>query len=372
MGANSGARQADVIIVGGGIAGAAAAYYLGEAQIGAEMFERESVGAHASGFAFGVLPPSTYSAEYGAELNCRARDEHLRLSEFLAQDAGVDYHFRERTHAELALTSERAAELRALQAAAKPSHPRETVDWLDGAEFRAAEPLASDRIVAALTLGGNYEIDPLLFTQALWQAARKKGATLTNQAVVKILFDGDRAIGAELQNGDRRYADLVILANGAWITQFIDAPVVPLRGQILRVRAGAVRLRHVCFWGKNDYASSKPNGLDYIGSTEELLDELDPSPTEAARQKMLNSTRDAFPALAQSELVQHTACLRPATPDRLPIVGKLAAYRNLAVIGGAGRNGILQSPFIARILAANIAADKTHPQLDELKPERFN
>ena len=47
----------DVVIVGGGIVGIATAYFLGRAGVRSTVVERDAVGSHASGFAFGGLSP---------------------------------------------------------------------------------------------------------------------------------------------------------------------------------------------------------------------------------------------------------------------------------------------------------------------------
>ena len=48
-------RSTDVVIVGGGIVGLSTAYYLGKAGIDNILIERDPIGSHASGFAFGAL-----------------------------------------------------------------------------------------------------------------------------------------------------------------------------------------------------------------------------------------------------------------------------------------------------------------------------
>ena len=48
-------RMPDVAIIGGGIVGAATAYYLGEAGVSTVVIERDAVGSHASGHAYGGL-----------------------------------------------------------------------------------------------------------------------------------------------------------------------------------------------------------------------------------------------------------------------------------------------------------------------------
>src|SRR5262249_2197856 len=50
-------RSPDVVIVGGGIVGMTAAYYLAKAGVSSVVVERDAIGSHASGFAYGGLSP---------------------------------------------------------------------------------------------------------------------------------------------------------------------------------------------------------------------------------------------------------------------------------------------------------------------------
>ena len=50
-------NNSEVLVVGGGIMGMAAAYFLAKAGVGVTVIERDSVGSHASGFAYGGLSP---------------------------------------------------------------------------------------------------------------------------------------------------------------------------------------------------------------------------------------------------------------------------------------------------------------------------
>jgi glycine/D-amino acid oxidase-like deaminating enzyme len=49
--------SADIVIVGGGIAGMTTAYYLAKAGVPSVVVERDAIGSHASGFAYGGLSP---------------------------------------------------------------------------------------------------------------------------------------------------------------------------------------------------------------------------------------------------------------------------------------------------------------------------
>ena len=58
-------RQANVVIIGGGVIGCSIAYHLGRKGIRSQIIERESIGARASGKAWGVItyPPVLLVAE---------------------------------------------------------------------------------------------------------------------------------------------------------------------------------------------------------------------------------------------------------------------------------------------------------------------
>jgi 2-polyprenyl-6-methoxyphenol hydroxylase-like FAD-dependent oxidoreductase len=50
-------NSSDVVIVGGGIAGLTTSYYLAKARVPSVVVERDAIGSHASGFAYGGLSP---------------------------------------------------------------------------------------------------------------------------------------------------------------------------------------------------------------------------------------------------------------------------------------------------------------------------
>jgi glycine/D-amino acid oxidase-like deaminating enzyme len=58
--------SADIVIVGGGIAGMTAAYYLAKSGVPSVVVERDAIGGHASGFAYGGLSPLSGFRGFGA------------------------------------------------------------------------------------------------------------------------------------------------------------------------------------------------------------------------------------------------------------------------------------------------------------------
>src|SRR5688572_28722323 len=85
----------DVVIVGGGIVGLATAYYLGLAGVKSTVIERDSIGSHASGFAFGELTPSRGTGIPGPLLPLAQEGMRLHrdLSPALKDLSGIDGGF---------------------------------------------------------------------------------------------------------------------------------------------------------------------------------------------------------------------------------------------------------------------------------------
>src|SRR3989454_371166 len=105
----------DVVIVGGGIAGMTTAYYLAKSGVPSVVVERDAIGSHASGFAYGGLSPLSGSGIPGpmAEIAQDGMRLHRELSKSLLEDTGIDVDFRMRASLGLAFTG---ADVQRLQA----------------------------------------------------------------------------------------------------------------------------------------------------------------------------------------------------------------------------------------------------------------
>ena len=76
----------------------------------------------------------------------------------------------------------------------------------------------------------------------------------------------------------------------------------------------------------------------------------DTSVTAGAVYTLLRDAQLILPALAEAELVETAAGLRPGTPDNAPYLGR-GALEGLVVASGHYRNGILLAPTSASVVA---------------------
>jgi len=170
---------ADVVIVGGGIAGMATAYYLAKSGVPSVVVERDAIGSHASGFAYGGLSPLSGFGIPGplADIAQDGMRLHRELPKSLLEDTGIDVDFRVRSSLALAFTE---AEVRRLKAALpwQQQAPDFTVRWLDVAEARRVEPRISDETLGATLIEGGGAVEPYRLVLALTRAAEQLGVVV--------------------------------------------------------------------------------------------------------------------------------------------------------------------------------------------------
>ena len=365
--------NADVIVIGGGIAGCSAAYFLANEGVKVTLIEKDSVAAHASGFAFGVLLPRLFDdpADPALEMFGASMRLHREIAaELLEQGVSVR---REKAAVLLADDASLADQYRSIYRSR--ASIAGDVRWLEHGELSHIEARISPAMHGGLYLVDAAEINPHQFTNALWSSAQRRGASLVNDEVTSITADGDDGVTVTA-GGDSYHSARVIVAAGPWSSRLLTkvgatVPVSPLKGQIVRLNAPGPEMRVSLWWGNGDYASSKPDGLLWCGTTEEQAG-FDEEPDSPAQDSILSSARRVLPFLDEATVVRQTACLRPVSADGLPVVGALLAQSSVIVATGGGRNGIVLGPGLGRA-AADIASGRD-PSFDisMLGPSRFS
>src|SRR5262245_13117042 len=108
-------RSSDVVIVGGGLARMTTGDYLAKAVVTSVVVERDAIGSHASGFAYGGLSPLSGFGIPGpmADIAQDGMRLHRELSKNLVEETGIDVDFRVRGSLALAFTEEGGRRLRA-------------------------------------------------------------------------------------------------------------------------------------------------------------------------------------------------------------------------------------------------------------------
>jgi glycine oxidase len=230
-------------------------------------------------------------------------------------------------------------------------------------------------IAGALFVPSDAQIDNRALGNALAFAFVNAGGTLqVNEAAVRLEMEGGRVLGARtpfaLHGGDA-----FVIAAGAWSGEIggipPDAmpPVIPVKGEMIALkpaRENTVPTRLI--WGDDLYLIPRHDRL-LVGATVARAG-FDTSLTDAAEEQLLARAQALLPGLAQWELVEHWAGLRPGTPDDLPVVGE-TSVPGLFVASGQFRNGILFAPAIADAVHSLIVKGRQPPEIHAFDPRRF-
>lgn len=362
----------DVVIVGGGIAGCAVAYYLARVGIKATVIEREGVGMQASGYSAGGLNPLHGIAETLKPLAMESFRLHQDLQEALRQATGQGYQARPTSMIKVALNEAAVPPLQELLTIFNATAGFQA-RWLDQATIRTLEPRLTPDFQRALQLQGNGVVDSHRCTVLLARASVQMGASIRSGTVHGLQHHDGRVTGVLVDN-EVLSCGQVVLAMGPWAQQaeawlHFAVPVEPLKGEILRLELPGPALAHDFDCGEGSLYS-RGDGQVWCGGTEERCG-FDKSPTAAARHKIWQTAIRLMPALSEAWLVQQTVCLRPVAPDGLPIVGRVPGWDNVYLAAGGAKKGILLSPAMGKAIADLLHTGHTTLSIDPCTPERF-
>jgi glycine/D-amino acid oxidase-like deaminating enzyme len=341
---------ADVAIVGGGIVGCAAAAFLTEAGAKVDVYERDEVGAAASGRNSGSVqhPFDPVMTEL-----------HVETLELYRGLDGLD--LPEAPAGVLMLARERSVLAPAAEEIARES-PELEARLLEPDAARELEPgLAEDLWACRLETG--YPVRPIAATRAFARRAFSAGARFHEGETAWPWVTGSRTRGV-LAAGVRRPAGAVLVTAGPWTPEVIDPtrawqPIVPVWGVVADVQmddppehvleeVGVEELVAAGDGAGAIFSLVKAGRQISLGST--FLTEEPPDP-QAWTSRLQLAGRRFVPGLRRALVVGARACARPQSLDGRPLVGELPGARGLWAAAGHGPWGISTGPATARIAA---------------------
>lgn len=365
---------AGVLVVGGGVAGAATALALRD--LGAEVLlvERERPGARATGASAGMLSPQ-YEAEWPEpvfRLGLWSRELQPGFVERISGLSGVG--LRVRTPGMLIPAFDRHEARRLEDRAAWQREEGLRAEMLDTAEGRERQPGAGRDAVGFLWLPDEAVVDAQRMAAALPAALEATGVESVRAEASRLLTAGGRVRGVRTGDGRDLGAERVVLAAGAWSGALGGLPralpVQPVRGQMLRYPAGPRRPRRLLANLGGRYLVPRDDGTLLAGSTMEAAG-FDASTTDTGVRTVRRAAERMLPALEGVEPVEGWAGLRPGTPDQMPVLGPDPEVEGLVYATGFGRNGILLAPAAGRVAAAAVLGREPEVDPSPFRPDRF-
>jgi glycine oxidase len=367
-------QTAGTVVVGGGIAGAFAAYHL--AELGAEvtLVERDEIGGQASGHNPGGLKP-LHGAGIPGPLEGLALESfrmHLEGWETILELSGLDFSPRRAPRLHLAADEDDVDALERLKGS-YDSTPGFSAQWLEREELLTIEPELDPALYRGLWTEGTAKVDPGAYTRAVAAAAGRLGAKTVRAEVRGLKRSGDRVTGVLLDSGALR-CDGVVVATGPWCAEpstwlGTTIPIEPLKGEMLLAERERASDQIDLVWRDAQVYEAGP-GRIWLAGTEERA-RFDRTPSASGRATILDRVARIAPSLRDVRVLRQTAGLRPLTPDCLPIVGLPAGWSNACLAMGAGRKGMLLSAAMGRAAAELLTQGETELPVESSSPLRF-
>lgn len=387
-----------MLVIGGGIVGAATAYHLARRGLDVTLLEADRLASGASGRNLGFVWQHT--RRKGPELDLVASTR----AELEGLPAELDAEFGLRCAGGLVYV-DREEQLPALREfVANRVADGLDVRLLDGAEARDLAPILPDSVLAASFCADDAQVDPRRYVRAFAQAAERHGARVEEGVVVRRLVARDGRIEAVETAAGPRTAGTIVLAAGAW-TPLLAAevgaslPIHPMRLQIVATEAMPRRLDPLLYgpaamkqysifqelpsFDAADFtidaetrhrttllesACQRDDGSYLLGCAMDYPGH-DWSPDLRGVACIADGLGASIPALAGARFASAWAGVLPYTSDNLPLIGPVPGVEGLVVAAGhVFGNGA--GPTTGRLIADLICGESPAIDIAQFRPDR--
>lgn len=368
---------ADVVIVGGGVVGASAAYHLAAAGAGrvvvverADHLAAGSTGACAGGFRY----------QFSSEVNVRLSQASVPMITRFTEEHGLPLDVAEDGYLFLVRDEDlwrgfvAANELhRSLGIEVETLTPDEAVALVPG--------ISIERLVGA-TFGVRDGIaDPSGLTQGYATLARAAGASIElGIEVAEVVVEDGRVAGVATSVG-RWESPVVVNAAGPWAgalasTAGVELPIEPIPRHVLVTGAfeGVPERRTLVIDAVTSFYFHREGVgvLMGMGSPDERPS-FDTMPDEAfVAETLLPTALRVFPPLETATIEHSWVGLYEMTPDRHPIIGRAPGVEGFYLANGFSGHGFQHAPVVGKLLAELIVDGEARTvDISSLGLERF-
>ncbi len=393
--------QAEVLIVGGGIAGVSTAFALAQHGRNVALLERGEIASEASGVNAGGIGASGWGNKPGLESYLTMGS--IDLFKTLQVDMGYDIEFRQcggleavHTEGQMEYAEKRVRSLR---------EQGYTVELLGPRQAASIEPAINPKLPGFIYAPLRGKANPVLATHAFANAAEEAGARiLTHHHVTGINHDGN-SYRVLTQQGEFVASTLVVAA-GAWSGDMgrmlgLDVSIVPVMGQMWATAPLPPALFHVLtstesyhYWSEHPsthdgmppsltheggcrvtrhlYGGQTRSGAIAFGGDRQVhLDAaIDPAPGAEGTEVNRGHATEVVPMLSDVPIERTWAGLMPFSTDGAPVIGRIPKREGLYIVSGLASSGFGRGPMAGKLLADYIHTGQMPLVLSEADPAR--
>jgi sarcosine oxidase subunit beta len=353
--------NSEALVVGGGVMGASAAYYLTRnGCTDVVLLERETLASGSTSRAAGGI-----RAQFSDELNVRMALECIRRFETFADEPGGEIDFKQWGYLFLLTTAEEVETFR--ETLALQQSLGVPARLLAAEEAAAIVPqLAVDDVLAATFCPLDGYATPEAVVQGYAAAASSAGARIVQGcAATRVLVENGRVTGVETERGTIA-TDCVICTAGVWsrelaATAGVALPVEPERRYVFVTEPGDPlphELPLTIDFATGFYFHREGDAI-LFGGREQTLEELAP---HAVRR---------LPALEELPVRSSWWGFYEVSPDHNALVGAAADPSGFLYATGFSGHGFQQAPVVGEHLAQLTVGLEPTFDLAPFSAERF-
>jgi glycine/D-amino acid oxidase-like deaminating enzyme len=377
--------ECDVVVAGGGITGAATAYYLSLAGMSVTLVEQFDLNTQASGRNAGSLHgqiqfepfrlnPRRWALDFLPALSFLV--ESVEIWKGLSEELETDLEVSTNGGLLVAETDEQATLVaEKVELEAQHGFPAELVT---GAELRRLAPYLSPRIVAAEFSWAEGKTNPLLAAPAFARAAERNGARIHTGTTVRRVRRSDDGFEVMTTAGAIR-CSRVVLSTGSELNRLaaelgVDLPITDEPVQVHATEAVAPVIPHLVYYagGRLTLKQARAGTLLVGGGWPASVDPETGHPTVSADSMRgnLRVAQRVAPWIGSVNVIRAWAGVGNGTPDLLPLIGEspIAPGAFIAMFPHMGLTG---GPLMGQVLAALVRGKDPGRDLTPFALDRF-
>ena len=352
---------ADIVIIGGGVMGASAAYHL--AQRGFKnivLLEKENFfGQGATGRCAGGV-----RYQFSTEVNVRLSIASLPMIERFKQEIGQEVNYRQCGYLLVATNEKDLAEFK--HNVALQNRLGIPTQLLSGDEVRTRLPLMKfDDAIAGTFNQKDGTVDPNGVVMGYINAAQKMGVkAISGVEATGITVSGGNIEEVRTSLGGIK-TRMILNAAGPWSGQVgkmagIDIPLIPLRRQMFTtnpLKEVPVDFPFVIDFAKSLYFHREGEGLLVGMSNQDEKPGFDQNVDDDFEIVNLEAAIERMPLMEKASRASHWAGLYEVTPDAHPIYGKTDVNGFFLCTGFSG-HGFMHGPISGKLMSEFILDEK--------------
>jgi glycine/D-amino acid oxidase-like deaminating enzyme len=379
-------EEAEVVVIGGGIIGSSAAYFLAKEGKKVVLIER----GYQSGEASGGNAAWVWSLTRKAGIDITLGMHSISIHRQLQNELDLDFEYRANGGMLVIDAENQLPFVEAhLKQREKDGHPLERISAAQALEI---EPmLNSKKLLGAVWNPVDGTTNPILLVIALNRQAEKLGAAIAHHTEAQgIGVRGGRIESVTTNQGTIR-TNCVVNAAGSWAAFISDmvglhVPVKPFQMAMLVTEQMPRCISHpimgASYMVEEDAGKTGGLGCGLIVSQQVSGNLLigaswrdagyDKRTTQEEIECMARVALNAIPALKHIRVIRSFANFFPHTSDDLPILGNVEGISGFIMASGHNGHGIALGPGSGKLIAELICDGKTTIPLDALALSRFD